>query len=56
MIVEHHRSVYRFASRRWHGLQRLWLFPAAVFLGGRALVDMAARALRSRPDPPRVSG
>ena len=29
MIVEHHRSVYRFAARRWHGIRRLLLVPLA---------------------------
>jgi N-acetylglucosaminyl-diphospho-decaprenol L-rhamnosyltransferase len=56
MIVEHHRSVYRFASRRWHGLRRWLLAPTAVFLAVRALLDVAARALRTRPEPPKVSG
>ena len=56
MIVEHHRSVYRFAARRWHGVHRLLLLPTAVFLTGRALVDIAARVLRTRPEAPRVSG
>jgi N-acetylglucosaminyl-diphospho-decaprenol L-rhamnosyltransferase len=56
MIVEHHRSVYRFAARRWRGAQRLLLVPAACFLSVRALFDMAARALRTRPETPRVSG
>jgi N-acetylglucosaminyl-diphospho-decaprenol L-rhamnosyltransferase len=56
MIVEHHRSAYRFAARRWRGLRRLLLGPAACFLALRAAVDMGARALRTRPEPPRVSG
>ncbi len=56
MIVEHHRSVYRFAARRWHGIRRLLLVPLAGLLAVRALVDMAARALRTRPETPRVSG
>ena len=56
MIIEHHRSVYRFADRRWHGIQRWKLLPAAVFLVVRATVDVAARALRPRSEPPRVSG
>jgi N-acetylglucosaminyl-diphospho-decaprenol L-rhamnosyltransferase len=56
MIVEHHRSVYRFAARRGHGVHRLLLLPTAAFLTGRALVDMAARMLRPRPEAPRVSG
>jgi hypothetical protein len=56
MIVEHHRSVYRFARRRWRGARRLLLLPAAVFLTGRAVVEMAAQVLRTRPEAPRVSG
>jgi N-acetylglucosaminyl-diphospho-decaprenol L-rhamnosyltransferase len=56
MIVEHHRSVYRFAARRWRGVHRLLLLPAALFLSARALVDVVARALRARPETPRVSG
>jgi N-acetylglucosaminyl-diphospho-decaprenol L-rhamnosyltransferase len=56
MIVEHHRSAYRFAHRRWRGARRLLLVPAAVFLTGRALVELAAQAARTRPEVPRVSG
>jgi len=56
MIVEHHRSVYRFSARRWRGARRLLLLPAACFLTLRAGVDMAARALGTRPETPRVSG
>src|SRR6185312_12378213 len=50
MIAEHHRSAYRFAARRWRGPRRLLLAPAAVFLTVRALFDMAARVLRTRPE------
>jgi N-acetylglucosaminyl-diphospho-decaprenol L-rhamnosyltransferase len=56
MIVEHHRSVYRFAARRWRGPRRLLLVPAACFLTLRAAVELAARALGTRPEVPRVSG
>jgi N-acetylglucosaminyl-diphospho-decaprenol L-rhamnosyltransferase len=56
MIAEHHRSAYRFAARWWRGPRRLLLLPAACFLAARAVVDMAARALRTRPETPRVSG
>ena len=56
MIVEHHRSVYRFSARRWRGARRLLLLPAACFLTLRAGVDIAARALGTRPETPRVSG
>jgi N-acetylglucosaminyl-diphospho-decaprenol L-rhamnosyltransferase len=55
MILEHHRSAYRFASRRWQGLQRALLPPTALFLAVRALLDMAARGLRTRPEMPKVS-
>ncbi len=33
MIVEHHRSIARFATKRWRGPKRLLLGPAAAFLG-----------------------
>jgi N-acetylglucosaminyl-diphospho-decaprenol L-rhamnosyltransferase len=55
MILEHHRSAYRFASRRWQGLQRGLLPPTALFLAIRAVLDMAARGLRTRPELPKVS-
>jgi N-acetylglucosaminyl-diphospho-decaprenol L-rhamnosyltransferase len=56
MIVEHHRSAYRFLARRWRGPRRILLLPAAVFLTVRAAVDVVARALGARPETPRVSG
>jgi N-acetylglucosaminyl-diphospho-decaprenol L-rhamnosyltransferase len=56
MIVEHHRSAYRFLARRWRGPRRILLLPAAVFLTLRAAVDVVARALGTRPETPRVSG
>jgi N-acetylglucosaminyl-diphospho-decaprenol L-rhamnosyltransferase len=56
MILEHHRSAYRFADRRWRGAHRLLLLPTACFLTLRAAVDVAARALGTRPETPRVSG
>jgi N-acetylglucosaminyl-diphospho-decaprenol L-rhamnosyltransferase len=56
MIVEHHRSAYQFLARRWRGPRRLLLLPAAGFLAVRAAFDMAARALGTRPETPRVSG
>ncbi len=48
MILEHHRSSYRFVSKRWSGARRLLLVPAAAFLAGRALVAMATTALAPR--------
>jgi N-acetylglucosaminyl-diphospho-decaprenol L-rhamnosyltransferase len=56
MILEHHRSVYRFAERRWHGVHRWKLLPAAAFLAIRALVDVAAAVVSPRPRPPNISG
>lgn len=48
MLMEHHRSLFRFAGKRWRGPRRLLLGPAAVFLGVRAVAAMAAHALRAR--------
>jgi len=56
MIVEHHRSLYRFASKRWHGPARLLLVPAAAFLALRAGLAIAARALTPRGVRPKVNG
>jgi hypothetical protein len=56
MIVEHHRSVYRFAGQRWRGAQRWLLAPAAVFLTGRAAIELLVRTLRPRAEAPRVRG
>ena len=56
MIVRHHRSVYRFAGKRWQGPKRVLLLPAAVFLVARAGIEMAARALGARPGRPQISG
>jgi N-acetylglucosaminyl-diphospho-decaprenol L-rhamnosyltransferase len=41
MIAAHHRSLLRFAARRFTGPKRLLLPPAAGFLGVRALLAMA---------------
>jgi N-acetylglucosaminyl-diphospho-decaprenol L-rhamnosyltransferase len=56
MIVRHHRSAFRFAAKRWHGLQRLLLLPAAVLLCIRAGAAIVARALGARPGRPQVTG
>ena len=48
MIVEHHRSLLRFASKRWRGAERLLLGPAAAFLAVRAGAAMALHAARGR--------
>jgi GT2 family glycosyltransferase len=56
MIIEHHRSLYRFASKRWRGARRLALPLAAAFLAVRAALAMADHGLRRRPRPPQVTG
>jgi N-acetylglucosaminyl-diphospho-decaprenol L-rhamnosyltransferase len=56
MIVEHHRSLFRFAAKRWRGPKRVALPFAAVFLTVRAGLAMAEHALRRRPRPPQVTG
>ncbi|MFI5047608.1 MAG: glycosyltransferase family 2 protein [Acidimicrobiia bacterium] len=45
MIVEHHRSWYRFADRRWEGPRRLLLVPVAAFLALRAALLVVLEAL-----------
>lgn len=55
MIAEHHRSAYRLAERRWRGARRILLVPAAAFLAVRAALEIAARALGSRPGNPRCN-
>jgi N-acetylglucosaminyl-diphospho-decaprenol L-rhamnosyltransferase len=56
MIAEHHRSLLRFAAKRWHGARRLALPLAAAFLALRAALAMAEHALCRRPRPPQVTG
>ena len=56
MIVEHHRSLLRFAGKRWHGPKRLLLGPAAVYLSFRTMFAMFIRAARPRSGKPRVKG
>jgi hypothetical protein len=41
MIAEHHRSLLRFAARRFTGPRRVLLPPAAAFLALRGVVAMA---------------
>ena len=58
MIVAHHRSLLRFAGKRWRGWRRVLLVPAAVFLGARAAVLVLVRTVsprRSRPSSPQVT-
>ncbi len=58
MIAAHHRSLYRFATRRFTGPRRVLLPAAAGFLGGRAALAMVhhkTSALRPRRIPPHVA-
>jgi len=48
MIVEHHRSSYRYAAKHWHGARRLLLLPAAALLAVRAAWAVVARTLADR--------
>lgn len=48
MIVAHHRSLLRFAARRWRGWRRVLLVPAAAFLALRAAATVLARAVDPR--------
>lgn len=45
MIVEHHRSLLRFAAKRWRGWRRALLVPAACYLGLRAGLAILLRAV-----------
>lgn len=56
MIVEHHRSLLRFASKRWRGPKRLLLGPAAAYLLVRSGLVMLVRAVSPRTGRPRVKG
>ena len=46
MLLEHHRSLFRFAAKRWRGARRMLLVPAAAYLGVRAVLAMSFHALR----------
>ena len=48
MIAEHHRSLVRYAAKRWRGPKRVLVVPASALLAVRAGLAMAARAWRSR--------
>jgi len=53
MIVEHHRSVWRYADARWRGPRRLLLGPAAAYLALRAVLAAVEHAWRDRRDTTR---
>ena len=55
MIAEHHRSVWRFAARRYRGWRRVLLAPLGAALALRCLAAMAQHAW-GRPGVPRVTG
>jgi N-acetylglucosaminyl-diphospho-decaprenol L-rhamnosyltransferase len=55
MIVEHHRSVWRFAARRYRGWRRALLIPLAGALALRCLAAMAQHSW-GRPSMPKVTG
>ena len=44
MIVAHHRSLLRFANKRWRGWRRILVVPAACFLAVRTVLALGARA------------
>ena len=56
MVLEHHRSLLRFASKRWRGWRRVLLVPAAAFLALRAGVTAGALAFRPRRRSARATG
>ena len=56
MLVAHHRSVLRFATRTERGWRRLALPVTAVFLALRLAVMCARHALRARRSPARRAG
>jgi N-acetylglucosaminyl-diphospho-decaprenol L-rhamnosyltransferase len=56
MIVEHHRSLLRFAGKRWRGWRRVLLVPAAGYLGVRTGLSIGVQAARPRHGAARTSG
>jgi N-acetylglucosaminyl-diphospho-decaprenol L-rhamnosyltransferase len=49
MLYEHHRSLLRFAAKRWRGWRRPLLVPAAGFLAARFVLAALAHAVGWRP-------
>ena len=47
MIVAHHRSLLRFAAKRWHGWRKVLVIPAAGFLALRAGFAVLVRAVHA---------
>jgi len=59
MLVAHHRSLLRFAAKRWRGWRRILLVPAACYLAMRVGLAAAAHAIgrrSARPGPPTATG
>ena len=59
MLVEHHRSAWRFARRRLTGARAVLLAPAALYLAIRCALAMAEHAWHAfgpRPRPARRAG
>lgn len=56
MLAAHHRSLFRFAGKRYRGARRLLLVPAAIILTVRALATMALHFTRSRLRRPTPQG
>lgn len=56
MIIEHHRSMWRFARKRWTGVRAVLLLPAGGYLVLRCLLALADRAWAGRRKMPRVTG
>jgi N-acetylglucosaminyl-diphospho-decaprenol L-rhamnosyltransferase len=48
MLFEHHRSLLRFAAKRWHGWRRVLLVPAVGYLSVRFGIAMCVHALGGR--------
>jgi N-acetylglucosaminyl-diphospho-decaprenol L-rhamnosyltransferase len=51
MLIEHHRSAWRFARRRFTGVRAILLPFAAIYLVARALLAMAEHAWRASGRP-----
>lgn len=54
MIAAHHRSAFRFASKRWSGVKRVLLAPTALLLSLRCAVAMLSQLVRHQRASVRV--
>lgn len=55
MLARHHRSLFRFAAKRWQGPRRVLLLPAGIFLVVRAGLAMLHHVFARRWRPQGVS-